>query len=436
MHIETTEGMRILLVQPSRRGGNGILLKRKKPFIRSLVLPYIAGLTPQGIDVEIVDDSVEEIDFRAPYDLIGLTALTSQAPRAYEIADAFRRRRRKVVMGGFHATAMPNEAIQHCDGVVIGEAESVWEGLLDDVRSGHLRRFYRSEEFHDLRNLPRPRFDLLHRKDFDLPFFPVQASRGCPHDCHFCSVSRFYGRRYRFRPVEDVVEDVRACESRRIVFVDDNITANRKYSRELFKALIPLKINWIGQCTIHLGRDPELCRLAADSGCYFMGIGIESLDQDNLCAMDKGWNRVPDFPVLLHTIRTHGIGLVLNMIVGLDNDTEACFDRVLQFLLRSKAFYVVLNTLIPYPGTELARRLEEEGRLLGKDWSEYVQGNVLYAPKHMTAERLKQGYWWILDRFFSYRSILRRAFSQPLRNLPFYFQRNLALHMSVMRRVY
>jgi radical SAM superfamily enzyme YgiQ (UPF0313 family) len=428
--------MKILFVQPSRIKNNGTIEKWKRHFNRSMALPYLAALTPPGIDVEIVDDRVEEINYNGNYDLVGITSYTSQAPRAYQIADLFRQKGRKVVMGGIHATALPDEAILHADAIVLGEAENVWGNLLADFKSGNLKQFYKSDTFHSLIDLPRPRFDLLNVKEYTLPFTPVQASRGCPHNCDFCSVSKFYGKSYRFRPVENVVEEIKASGAKNFIFIDDNITAHKKYSRELFKALIPLKIRWIGQCTTNIGRDPELCKLAAQSGCYFMGIGVESVDQENLQTVEKSWNKVAEFPKLLKTIRKSGIGLVLNMIVGLDNDDEGVFEKTRKFLMNNRAFYLVLNTPIPYPGTKLAERIEEEGRIIYRDWSKYVQGNVIFTPKQMTPEALKNGYWKLLDDFFSYPSIMKRSFYQSCRNIPFYLKRNIDLHLAVKRRDY
>lgn len=431
--------MKILLVQPSRLGDNETVAKWKRPFIRTLTLPYLAALTPSGIDVEIVDDRVEDIDFDSDYDLIGITALTSQAPRAYQIADGFKRRGKKVVMGGIHATALPDEAIEHCDAVVIGEAEYVWANLLKDFNAYRLKSFYKAEKLHDLKDLPIARFELLKWRKYSSPFIPIQASRGCPHDCDFCAVSKFYGRSYRFRPIEDVLKEVKEVKKsgyNRFLFVDDNITANREYSKALFKALIPLKIRWLGQCTINIGRDEELCKLAAESGCYFMGIGIESIDQENLSDVNKGWNKVSDFVKLLTTIRKSGVGLVLNMIVGLDNDDEQVFLKTFNFLMESKAFYLTLNTPIPYPGTKLATMLEDNGRLLHKDWAKYVQGNIVYTPKRLTPEVIRNGYWSLLHKFFSLPSILKRSFGQSKKNLAFYFKRNLSTCMSLKKGIY
>jgi radical SAM superfamily enzyme YgiQ (UPF0313 family) len=428
--------MRLLLIQPSRIEENGVILKWKRPFHPNLTISYLAALTPDGIDVDVVDERVEEISFNGDYDLIGITALTSQAPRAYQIADMFRNRGKRVVMGGIHASVVPDEAMEHCDAVVSGEAENVWADVLEDFKAGNPKKFYRSEKFHDLKKLPKPRFDLLNRKDFSSIFMPIQASRGCPHNCDFCSVTKFFGKSYRFRPVEDVVREVKASGAKRFTLVDDNITANRRYSKELFNALKPLKIRWIGQSTINLGRDPELCKLAAESGCYFMGIGIESVDQDNLNDMDKPWNRVGEFPKLLDTIRKNRIGLVLNMIVGLDHDDERVFEKTVKFLMKSHTFHVILNTPIPYPGTKFALRLEREGRLLHKDWSQYTQGNIVFSPKLMSPECVKAGYWNILDRFFSYPSVTKRAFYQSWKNLYYFFRQNIEFRMSVKKRVY
>lgn len=428
--------MKILLVQPTTLDRNGGPNKWKRPFLPNYTLPYLSALTPRGVEVEIADEKVDSIDFGGGYDLVGISALTSQAVRAYGIADRFREAGIPVVMGGIHVTALPEEAARHCDAVVMGEAENVWVQVLEDAARGRLKGVYRANGFHDMKDLPAPRFDLLKRKDFISPFLPILATKGCPHDCDFCSVSRFFGKSYRFRPLEDVIREITASGAKRFTFVDDNITANRNYSKELFKAMIPLGVQWLGQCTINLGRDPALCRLAAESGCCFMSIGIESVDEDNLASIDKSWNRVKEFPELLSNIRKSGIGLALNMIVGLDNDDRGIFRKTLRFLMDNRAFTLILNTPIPYPGTRLAQRLDTEGRLLHTNWSGYTQGSILYTPRRMSAGELEAGYWSLLDDFFSYPSIARRALGQSCRNLPYYFKRNLDLHMSVKRRVY
>ncbi|MBI5410262.1 MAG: B12-binding domain-containing radical SAM protein [Nitrospirae bacterium] len=427
--------MKILLIKPDQLNANGDKLGMKTP-MRTLNLPYLAALTPREITVEIVDDSMEEINFTGAYDFIGITAMTGQATRAYQIADKFREKGRKVIMGGIHATALPEEALQHCDSVVIGEVENLWKDILEDFRSGKPEQIYKAEQLADLRSLPMPRYELLKQKKFFSPFVPIQATRGCPHNCNFCAVSTYYGNKYRFRPVEDVVKEIVGSGYKKFYFCDDNITANRKYSRELFKALIPLKINWVGQSTVNLGRDEELCKLAAASGCHFMCLGIESVDQDNLISMNKGWSKVSDFHVLLNNMRRNGLSFVLNMIVGFDKDDNKVFSKIYDFSMECKTFFLALNTPIPYPGTKFAQELEDNGRLLHKDWSKYVQGGIVYKLQNMDPEELRDGYWRLLRKFFSIRSILIRAGGQPLHNLAFYFDRNIGTYLSVKKGRY
>ncbi len=257
---------------PSQYTHEGKLFKPKKAFFPTLTLPYIAGLTPHGHSVAIRNDYVEDISpEREDCDLVGITISTLHAVRGYELADAFRARGKKVVLGGFHATFMPDEAARHADAVVIGEAENILPKLIEDCEAGRLRRFYRMEEPHPLTGLPAPRYDLINYRKYIYRSIPVQTTRGCPHNCEYCTVTVFHGRKYRFRPVDEVVEELRRAlreiRTHLIMFIDDNIAACEDYSRRLFEAIIPLHIRWVSQCTLNMADRPDLVQLAPAPAC-------------------------------------------------------------------------------------------------------------------------------------------------------------------------
>ncbi|MCJ7492633.1 MAG: cobalamin-dependent protein [Deltaproteobacteria bacterium] len=244
--------MKLLLIQPSQIIDGEKVCKTKRLMFPRLSLPYLASLTPPEIQVEIIDEYFEEIPFDDPADLIGISFMTPQAPRAYQIGDEFKKRGRKVVMGGIHASALPEEAMQYADAVVVGEAEGIWSRVLEDFKNGRMNGIYRSPQFPELTGLPIPRYDLLKKERYRLfnINFPIQAGRGCPFKCEFCSVTRFYGGKYRFRPVGEVVREIQQTRFKKIFFVDDNIISNRGYACELFQALIPWKLRRAGKLSL------------------------------------------------------------------------------------------------------------------------------------------------------------------------------------------
>ena len=264
--------------------------KRAKVFkIPPLGLLNVAAVTPPDVEVSLTDENVEEVDFDKPVDLVGVTVMTSTAPRAYEIADEFRKRKIPVVLGGPHVSFMKEEAIQHADSVVIGEAEGAWERLIEDFKRGgrgSLKKFYENEKKPDLTKIPFPRWDLL-KKDSYIVTKVLHVTRGCPYNCSFCSVSRLFGREIRYRPVDKVVDCIEknigeSLGSRFFVFLDDNIMANRRYAKKLFQALIPYKIIWMSQASVNAAYDEELLSLAGKSGCKALFIGLETLSEESL----------------------------------------------------------------------------------------------------------------------------------------------------------
>jgi len=374
-----------------------------------LTLTALAALTPPEIEVKITDENVDPIDFEEDVDLVGVTGMVMHAPRAYEIAQKFRQRGIPVIMGGPHASSLPFEAKEHADAVVIGEAENVWEELIEDYKKGCLKPFYRNENFCSMERLPFPRLDLL-RKNAYMTVNCVQTTRGCPHQCDFCHVTHFFGKTYRCRPVEEVVDEVERLDGEFVVFIDDNIAGNRRYAKELFTQLKPLKKKWASQASMTLTRDPELLKLAAESGCVSLFMGVESLSTENLKEVNKTFNRVSQFDEAMKALHDHDIMVLAGFIFGLDHDDEGVFERTLRFCERNRIELPTFFILTPLPGTALYQRMESEGRLLHKDWGQYNGATVVFKPKLMTEETLQRGFNWACKEGYSWNSIFKRVF--------------------------
>jgi len=424
--------MKILLISPDLQDS---LFRYSRREVRSfsfprLTLPLLAALTPPEHSVRLIDESVEDVDFDAGVDLVGVSLLTFLAPRGYEIADRFRQRGVKVVLGGMHASALPEEALLHADSVVIGEAEELWPSLLEDFQRGDLKKIYRNDRRPDLAGLPRPRLDLLKRDGY-LNAKCVQATRGCPFGCDFCSVTDFFGNSYRLRPVKEVVAEVAALHGD-FVFVDDNIAGNRAYAKELFSALISLGKKWGSQCNLSLGEDPELLALAAKSGCTHMFVGIETLSQANLKGIRKSFNKVGRYEDLIARFHDQGIAINAGIIFGMDDDDESVFPTTVDFLEGNKVELTLFNILTPLPGTRLYARLEEEGRIIDRDWSHYDGRHVVFRPKRMSAETLRDGFFWAFHHLYSWRSMLTRLPGSKARTIPLYYV-NLAYRRILKR---
>src|SRR5512139_1497876 len=393
----------------------------KNIWFARLTLTTLAALTPPEIDVRITDENVEPIDFEEDVDLVGVTGMIMHAPRAYEIAQGFRQRGVPVVMGGPHASSLPLEAKEHVDAVVIGEAENVWGGLIEDLRKGCLKPFYKADGFCSMEKLPFPRLNLL-RKDAYMTINCVQTTRGCPHQCDFCHVTHFFGKTYRCRPVDEVIEEVKRLEGDFLVFIDDNIAGNRRYAKELFTRLKPLKKKWASQASMTLTRDPELLKLAAESGCVTLFIGVESLSPENLKDMNKTFNHVHQFEEAMKAVHDHDIMVVAGLIFGLDHDDEGVFERTLRFCERNRIELPSFFLLTPLPGTPLFQRMESEGRLLHRDWAQYNGATVVFKPRLMTEETLQHGFNWACKEAYSWGSIFKRVFHPQQR----FFTRTLS----------
>lgn len=372
-----------------------------------LTLPVLAALTPPDVEIILTEEEVEEVAYKSGVDLVAISYMTPLAVRAYEIADEYRRRGAKVILGGIHASALPEEAARHADAVVIGEAESVWPSLIADFRASRMKPIYRAAEFCDLRGLPSPRRDLL-KKAMTFSPYSIQTTRGCPFGCRFCSVTRFFGGTFRSRPVEEVVREIETAEKKNWIFIDDNIIGNEVYAKQLFRALTPLGIRWAGQATTLLAKNAELLDLAARSGCVGLFIGFESLNEASVRDANKGFNKVGDYAEGIRKLHDHGILILASFMFGFDSDDESVFERTANFLVRTKVAAASLTILVPYPGTQFYRQMEADGRILTRDWARYDCDHAVFRPKLMEPETLEEGARRATAEFYSRSSILSR----------------------------
>ena len=411
--------------------------------IPNLGLPILAALSPPDGEISITADLLTPIDLEKDLkevDLVGITVLTKTALRAYEIADGYRKKGIPVVLGGIHPTALPEEAKEHADSVVTGEAEEVWPSLIEDFRIGNLKSFYRQERFTELSKIPRPRREILPRKGY-FPLDVIQATRGCPFRCEFCSVRKFFGDTYRFRPIPEVVEEMKTLRHRLIMFNDDNIIGNPFYSKELLKALIPLKKKWIGQASLSGLRDAENVALLAKSGCIGLLIGFESLSKSNLIQSQKYQNDPTEYREVIHTLHRFGITIWGSFIFGFDEDDPSIFEETVAFAIQTKLFSVVFALLTPYPETAFYQRVKEEGRLVQDQWwllERQEESAPFFIPKKMSSEVLREGWKRAWKEFYSFPSIWKRFhwdYSPTLINRFVYFPFQWMQHRFTKKKI-
>jgi radical SAM superfamily enzyme YgiQ (UPF0313 family)/anti-anti-sigma regulatory factor len=401
--------MRILLVSPEYPDSR---LQFTKKEVRAFWFPRlscvtIAALTPPEHEVVFIDEAVDHLPLQQPFDVVGISVMTARAHRAYDIADHSRGRGAKVVLGGMHPTALPDEGLGHADAVVIGEAEDLWAPLLDDVTRGALKQVYKADQFPAMEKIPIPRRDLFQPGAY-MTTNCVQATRGCPYGCDFCTVTEFFGGKFRLRPIDKIVQEVENLPGKFVVFVDDNITGHRKYAKELFKALAPLGKKWGSQTTLNMADDTELLELAAQSGCSSMFVGLETINEGNLKSVNKYFNKVGKYREQFQKFHDHGIMMNTGMIFGFDGDHEGVFEKTVDFLERNQIELAQFSVLTPLPGTRQLERMHAEGRLTTMDWRHYDGVHCVFRPKQMTPDVLESGCHWAWQAYYSIPSIVRR----------------------------
>jgi radical SAM superfamily enzyme YgiQ (UPF0313 family) len=432
--------MKVLLIQPSRIQPDGTVYKNKTRWLLGMTLPYVAALAPQGVDVAIKDDLYEEVTCDEPCDLVGLTCMSHQASRAYQIADGFRRKGKPVVIGGFHATLATDEALQHADAVVVGEAEGVWPQVIEDSAAKRLRPVYKSGTLSDLKGLPVPRYDLIDLRRYRIPNLPAQTTRGCPYACSYCEVTQVYGARFRYRPPDEVVEEVKALmrlgKRKFVYFVDDIFNAHRKHAFAVMEGLKDLKVRWTCLCTANVGDDGEMLDLMRDSGCMHINIGMESVVAESLKSVNKKQNHADRYKDQFAAIRRRGIEFSLNVMFGLDGDTIETFDATVAKLIEYKAPLSFMFILSPRVGLKIRDELRAQGRIDHSDWDRYHSYEVVFEPKNMTRSELEDGFWRAQQQFYSLGSIARRLLIPPNRHTLQSLAPNLFFRSGVNRGIH
>ncbi len=396
----------LLLITAS---SDGIRRARRSRFLnfQQITMPYLASRVPAGWQVSHVDEEAEELDWTVRPDVVGITFHTPSAYHAYGLADRFRSLGACVAMGGPHVTLLPEEAGRHADVIFVGEAEGLWEEFLGDFGVGNFRRVYRQAGPICLDGAPFARKDLYHRRDFTNGV--LFATRGCPNRCDFCCIVELYRHGFRKRPVAEVAAEYGSFQGKRIIFWDDNLTADKVYAKELFRAITPYRKWWSSQATIEAALDDELLDAAARSGCKQLFLGLESISQSSMQAANKGFNRVQDYARIVGRVHAHGIAVQAGIVFGFDHDTPAIFKDTLDFLEDAGVQNATFNILTPYPGTPLFKRLDAQGRILTRDWRKYNgRSDVVFQPNQMSAEELLTGFRYANLRFYALPSIARR----------------------------
>lgn len=406
--------MNILLIDPVTTAKTLPVEERQK-LRRGIGYPGIglitvAALTPSNFKVRVIDESVEAIDFDSKPDLVGISVQAPTAPYVYELSSIFRSKGIPVVLGGIHASLNPDEAAYYADALVIGEVEMIWSQLLQDFEHGKLKKRYFAGALADLNASPLPRRDLLQNENYQIPTV-VQASKGCPWNCEFCSLHTYVGYPARFRKVEKVIDEIRSLPQDKILFADDNIYANKKYTKNLFQALYPLKKRWVAESTWHIAYDEEVLDLARDSGCAGLFIGFDSINKQRMMKKVPTSANTEDIYIkAIQNVQKKGIAVVAAFVFGLDNDDLSVFERSLRVALKGGANLVNFSVLIPYPGTPVFHRLKREGRVIEWDWSKYISPSVCFEPKNMTVKQLKEGTLWAQKEFYSLSNIVKISY--------------------------
>lgn len=399
--------LKLELILPKQNG----VPRAKKTMVPHLGLATVAALTPDDFYVSVTDETIAPIDLQKDVDLVGISGITTTAPRAYEIADSFRARGVGVVLGGIHPTILPEEASQHADAVVVGEAEGIWPSVLEDFKGNRLKKFYRQNEQPSPDSWPLPRRDVFSKSGYYVPGV-VSTSRGCPFSCSFCSVTSLFGRSYRTRPLSAIIEEIEELRDNRFLFFnDDNLVGNPRFAKDLFQALIPYKKRWGAQASIVVARDEELLKLAARSGCVALFIGFESISQETLRSINKRGQLVEEYEDAVKRVHSHNIAVHGYFMFGFDEDDEGVFRRTVDFCRKLRLDTASFAVVVPFPRTPLYESLDNEGRIVTKDWTLYDR--TVFEPKQMAMEVLDDKVEWAWREFYSLPSIWRRIRIKP-----------------------
>jgi radical SAM superfamily enzyme YgiQ (UPF0313 family) len=399
--------MYIKLIQPrmSLRPMDSELKRRLAP---SLALLTLASLTPEKHTVLIEDENTDKLNFNDTPDLVCITINVDTLKHAYEIADIYRDKKIPVIAGGIHVSANPNEALQHVDSVCIGEAEELWEKILNDIEENNLKEKYYNSNPTDLSKVPVLNWKLINTSKY-LYTNVVFTSRSCPHNCEFCYNSCDYiHHKYRNRPIDDILKEIKGLKTRHIMFIDDNFIGDPNWTKAFLAAIKPLNLKWNAAVSVNIAKHLDLLSEMKESGCKSLFIGFESINKASIRDVNKHQNLSVDYENLIGEIHKRGIMINASLVFGLDQDDKDTFKKTLNWLIKNKIETMTAHILTPYPGTLLFKRFEEEKRIFDFDLSHYNTSHVVYRPSNMTPEELYNGYIWIYKEFYSMRNIMKR----------------------------
>lgn len=399
---------KLLMITPENKQINRFRKKQFNNFIQ-ITMPYLAAFVDEEkYLITLVDEYNQTIPVNQDFDLVEMTVNTSNAPHCYDLSVKFRNKGAKVVLGGPHVTLLPNEAMEHCDYLIVGEAEHTWPQFLTEFYHGCCsKKLYKMSEVPSLNGIPTPRRDLINSRYFTKG--AVIASRGCPYHCSFCNLKQIYHDSFRTRPIQEVIEDIRQIKSKYFVFWDDNFFGDIKYAKELMKELKVLNKRWAAQVTLERCKDEELLKLAKEAGCIYFFVGIESFSNESLGSVNKKINNVEKYETLIKNVHKHGISIQAGIIFGFDTDTKDVYKKTLEACNYLGIDGVTVSILTPLPKTPVYEQYKKEDRLLTNDWSAYNgKTSVAFKPKQMTPEELFEGYMWFRKEFYSLRSIIKR----------------------------
>jgi radical SAM superfamily enzyme YgiQ (UPF0313 family) len=403
--------MRILLIKPKDISYNHQKGLFSRPISYApLTLTLLASLVPKEINAEIkiLDEVVDDTPIDYTVDIMGISVLTATANRAYEITKKARGKGVYVILGGIHVSLMPDESLQYADSIIIGQAELSWPQFLKDYTEGRPNKIYKEDNPVNLSNLPFPRRDLLLKSKY-LPIPTIQASRGCSNNCKFCAISYNLQSRKLQRPIDDVLNEIKSLTTKKLLFLDPNFNIDKNYSAELMKKLIPLKIKWGCLTTVDVAEDSEQMDLMKKSGCVGVLIGFESICQNTLISINKKFNNPDRYKTIIDSFHNYGLAVLGCFVFGFDTDNKDVFAETVDFVNSSGIDLPRFSVLTPFPGTPIFNELEEQKRIIIKNWGYYDFQHVVYKPKLMTEQELQQGLIWSWRETYKIKNTIKRV---------------------------
>ena len=433
---------KILLIQPSPYDQNQKPIKKKRLYFVGLAMPLLAAMMPDDWESEIILEILEDIPWDTDADIVGISSMGHGVIRSIDVAKKFKELGKTVILGGYMVSIMAEEALKYCDAVVIGDAEFVWEELLKDYENGTLKKIYEKNLEKGFFSTPLPRFDLIVNKKIG-DFLPVQAGRGCPNVCSFCSVACLYKGHYIKKPLAEVVRDIKQIKElgfKKFLLLDDNIFSDREYLHELLDEIKRLDMEWMSQCDIKIGREDRLLEQLAESGCTTLSFGLESISRESLVGMNKGWADPAKYPELIRNIQRHGIDVSTEMVVGGEGDTLESIRMTKDFIEENKISVPRFYILTPIPGTKFFKDIVAQGRLINDNIYSFDGTEAVHKPKNMTPEELTAAYWELYESLFTYKSIvkrniIRKEFLKKPGKYLFYCVVNLFYRYQIKRRI-